>query len=165
MAVKRKPKKRNNDQPIQSGNNQEPPIISKLAQPVSPIDGHINHPPESMNGRDIKQEKKIMLSSICVKIILPLIPITIGYYIVARVLFGWNVYIAGILAGLTGGLWSLAYTVAYQIYINMDKKLREKRLWFAEQTINSFIISAFKILIIIVIAIIIEYFIITYFHI
>lgn len=50
-------------------------------------------------------------------------PITVAYYMGARLLFGWNIYIAGILAGLTGTFWA---SNSYAMKVNIDRILKKK---------------------------------------
>ena len=52
-----------------------------------------------------KQKQKIILAR-GGAVASTIFPITVGYYMGAKFLFGWNIYIAGILAGLTGTFWA-----------------------------------------------------------
>jgi cytochrome b subunit of formate dehydrogenase len=51
-------------------------------------------------------------------------PITVGYYMGAKLIFGWNIYIAGILAGLTGTFWASNQLVMRK---NTERLLKKKK--------------------------------------
>ena len=112
-----------------------------------------------MKKRNIENERKIISLLVPITIIVVLMSITTFYYFVAIYLSknNLNLYISGILAGATGGLWSLGIQIGYKIHrttIDWNDE-RWKKRWNDEKSFNKHITFLISNLIIFFIAMII----------
>jgi len=90
--------------------------------------------------RDIENERKIISYLVPITIIVVLMAITTFYYFVVMYFSknNLNIYISGILAGATGGLWSLGIQVGYRVHrstIDWNDE-RWKQRWKDKKSFN-----------------------------
>jgi len=74
------------------------------------------------SGRDIKKEKKLLAWYVIACMFWVLIVLTILYTFFAKLIFGVNnLYVSILLGGLIGGMWSLVFSKAYDVYSDIIK--------------------------------------------
>ena len=112
--------------------------------------------------RNIESERKKIIQYQSVALYLPSMAITIAYYLGAKLIFGSNNYYVGaILAGLTGGMWSLTATNGYHIY--RDTKNKTEKEWYSSDAYQKRLEFCSKIVLIFFVIFIIEIFLIWFF--
>jgi hypothetical protein len=110
--------------------------------------------------RDIVLERRILTLYHIGGYFAPLFPITVGYYLGVKALFGLNIYISGILAGLTGGLWSFGMTKGYDLY----QKIKHMEPWLSPKAYRKNLHQYSKLTSFSVIALVVEFAVIHFFH-
>ena len=125
-----------------------------------PINDNIVGASKLQSGRSIEKERKLLAYLGIGLIFWMLIPITICYYLFAKIVFGMNLYVSAILAGISGGLWSLGISKGFDFYNNA----LHRENWYSPEEFYHLKRDFSKKILFFVSITIIEIVIIVYFH-